>query len=131
MPNRAFPAAFLLALIATPAISRPAVPVPTTVTITMADRGFHPQVIRLKAGRLYSLRLVNTDRTGHDLYAPAFFGAARIDPKQGMILDDNRLDVPSHATRSITLMPRAGHYEAKSSKALDAVSNMTAQILVY
>ena len=121
------PAAGLLPAAAPAVAAKP--PVVTVVTIRMDDRHFSPQVIRLKGGRLYRLRFVNTDRTEHDFYAPEFFGAAKLGPK--VFLDKNRVNVRSGETRTVTLTPAPGHYEAKSSKALDVVSNMKVQILVY
>lgn len=122
-------AASLLAV--APVFAAPPPPKPVTVTISMADRKFRPQVIRLKGGQLYRLRLVNPDRTEHDFYAPAFFGAARLFPADAGALTKSRLNVPSHSTRTIRIVPRAGHYDLKSSKALDVASGMQGQILVY
>ncbi|HEY0270829.1 MAG TPA: cupredoxin domain-containing protein [Sphingomonas sp.] len=119
--------AALFAPIAAPAFAKP--PVVSVVTIRMAHRGFHPQVIRLKGGQRYRLRFINSDRTEHDFYAPDFFANARLEP--GAMLDNGRLNVRGGNVRTITLTPASGHYQAKSSKALDVVSNMTAQILVY
>ena len=40
--------------------------------------------------------------------------------------------MPAHGAASLVLTPmRAAPYDAKSSKALDVVSNMKAQVLVY
>ena len=122
-------AASLLA--AAPALAAPPPPKPTTVTVNMGDRKFRPQVIRLKGGQLYRLRLVNPDRTEHDFYAPAFFGAARLFPADAGALQKSRLNVPGHSSRTIRLIPRRGHYDLKSSKALDVASGMQGQILVY
>jgi uncharacterized cupredoxin-like copper-binding protein len=116
-----------LAPFAAPAIARP--PAVTVVTIRMAHRGFHPQVIRLKGGQTYRLHFINSDRTEHDFFAPDFLAQARLAP--GQALDGGRLNVRSGEARSLTLVPAPGRYEAKSSKALDVVSNMKAQILVY
>jgi plastocyanin len=86
-------------------------------------------VIRLKGGQSYRLTFVNSDRTEHEFFAPDFLAASRIAP--GARIDRGRLNVRSGETRSITLIPTPGHYEAKSTKALDVISNMKAQILVY
>jgi plastocyanin len=113
-----------------PALAAPPPPKPIIVTVSMADRKFHPRVIRLKGGQFYRLRFINPDRTEHDVYAPAFFGAARIAPSEIGALQKNRLNVPSHSSRSISLTPRAGRYDVKSTKALDVGSEMEGQILV-
>jgi uncharacterized cupredoxin-like copper-binding protein len=114
-----------------PAFGAPPPPKPVTVTVSMGDRKFRPQVIRLKGGQLYRLRLVNPDRTEHDFYAPAFFGAAKLFPADAGALQKSRLNVPGHSSRTIRVVPRAGRYDLKSSKALDVASGMQGQILVY
>lgn len=110
-----------------------AAPAPATVvTVDMADRGFHPQVIRLKAGRTYRLRFVNHDKTTHDFFAPRLLNSSQITRQEGWKLHDGRLNVPPYRSASLVLTPmRAEAYDAKSTKALDVVSNMTAQVLVY
>ncbi len=114
-----------------PAFAAPPAPKPVTVTVSMGDRKFRPQVIHLKGGQLYRLRLVNPDRTEHDFYAPAFFGAAKLFPADAGTLQKSRLNVPGHSSRTIRVVPRAGRYDLKSSKALDVASGMQGQILVY
>jgi hypothetical protein len=118
---------------ATPALAAPPpAPAPTIVTVMMVDRGFRPDVIRLKAGTTYRLRFFNRDKTTHDFFAPRLLNASRISRQEGWKLHDGRLDVPPHGAASLVLMPmRAAVYDAKSSKALDVVSNMKAQVLVY
>ncbi len=108
-----------------------AAPRPATVTVRMKDRKFMPQVIRLRAGQPTRLVFVNRDRTEHDFYAPAFFGAARLGPRDVGALDKNRVNVRSGGARVITVTPRAGHYDVKSTKALDVASGMRGQILVF
>ncbi len=119
-----------LIAVATPAIAAPA-PRPTTVAVRMQDRKFTPQIVRMKAGQPTRLLLINRDRTEHDFYAPTFFGAARMDPRDVGALSKNRVNVRSGDTRVITVTPRAGHYDVKSTKALDVASGMQGQILVY
>ncbi len=121
---------FGLLVVAAPAIAAPA-PKPVTVTVRMMDRKFTPQVIRLKAGKATRLVLINRDRTEHDFYAPAFFGAAQLGPSDVGALEKNRLNVRSGEARAITVIPRAGHYDVKSTKALDVASGMQGQILVF
>lgn len=118
-----------LALAAIPALAAP--PRPRTVTVLMQGRAFRPQVIRLTGGVPTRLVLVNRDRTEHDFYAPAFFDAARMSRHDIGMLDRNRLDVRSGEARSITVTPRQGHYDLKSTKALDVASGMQGQILVF
>ena len=98
----------------------------------MANRGFHPQVIRLRAGQTYRLRFVNRDKTVHDFFAPRLLNSSRITAEEGTKLHGGRLNVPPYGEASLVLTPlRAEAYDAKSTKAVDVVSGMTAQVLVY
>ena len=133
---KGFSLALATILIATPATvsAAPARPAPrvTVVTVVMADRGFHPQVIRLRSGVPYRLRFINRDDTTHDFFAPGLLNRAVITREEGYKLRDGRLNVPPHGEASLALTPTfAAAYTAKSTKALDVVSNMKAQILVY
>ncbi|HLZ79336.1 MAG TPA: cupredoxin domain-containing protein [Sphingomonas sp.] len=119
-----------LIAVAIPAVAAPA-PRPATVAVRMQDRKFTPQIIRMKAGRPTRLLFINRDRTEHDFYAPAFFGSARMSPRDVGALSKNRVNVRSGETRVITVTPRAGHYDVKSTKALDVASGMQGQILVF
>jgi plastocyanin len=120
-----------LILAAAPALAAPAPVKPQIVPVRMQDRTFRPQVIRMKGGVPTRIVLTNRDRTAHDFYAPDFFNAARINGRGVGALDKNRLTVRSGETRAITVIPRPGHYDLKSSKALDVASGMQGQILVY
>ncbi len=120
-----------LALATVPTRAAPPPVKPQIVPVRMQDRTFRPQVIRMKGGVPTRLVLTNRDRTEHDFYAPDFFDAARMSPRSAGALDKNRLNVRSGETRAITLIPRPGHYDLKSSKALDVASGMQGQILVY
>jgi len=123
--------AMTLLAAAAPAVAAPP-PAPTVVTVDMADRGFHPQVIRLRAGTTYRLRFVNHDKTTHDFFAPRLLNDSWISREEGRKLRGGRLNVPPHGAASLVLKPlRAEAYDAKSTKALDVVSNMKAQVLIY
>ncbi|MBV9842558.1 MAG: hypothetical protein JOY99_13680 [Sphingomonadaceae bacterium] len=112
--------------------SPPLPPKPIVVTVNMFDRGFHPDIIRLRSGVTYRLVFINRDGTTHDFFAPRLLEDSQISREEGDKLQDGRLDVPAHGEASLVLMPmRAEPYDAKSTKALDVVSNMRAQVLVY
>jgi hypothetical protein len=118
---------------ATPATAAPP-PRETTVTVVMADRHFHPQVIRLNRGRPYRIVLVNRDGTGHNFDSKSFFGHADIDSNGagGQAIHEGLISVPAHATVVFRATPtEARPFDLKSSVALDAASGMQGQILVY
>ena len=106
----------------------------TSVTVVMADRHFHPQVIRLNRGQPYRILLVNRDGTGHNFDSKGFFGHAEIAPDGAgdQAIHEGLITVPSHSTVWFRVTPmEARPYDLKSSVALDAASGMQGQILVY
>jgi hypothetical protein len=129
----------LFALAAATAFAAPAVTAAppradTTVTVVMADRHFHPQVIRLNRGQPYRIVLVNRDGTGHNFDAKGFFGNAEIDSAGagGQAVHEGLISVPAHTTVVFRVTPMVARpFGLSSSTALDAVAGMQGQILVY
>lgn len=103
---------------------------PVTIRVSTPKHDFYPQVIRIPGGVPVRLVISNPSGTDHDFDAPEFFAAAQIDENDAGKLDDGKLEVLKHSTRAIRLIARPGHYDLKSSKALDVVSGMQGQILV-
>lgn len=104
------------------------------VTVVMAGRHFHPQVIRLTRGQHYRILLVNRDGTGHNFDSKGFFSHADIAPDGGgeQAIHEGLVSVPSHATVLVRVTPTAAQpFDLKSSVALDAAAGMQGQILVY
>jgi plastocyanin len=105
-----------------------------TVTVTMKDRKFHPQVIRLTRDRLTRIVLVNRDMSGHNFSAKGFFSRAdvRDEGAGSQAIREGIVTVRSESTRSFLVTPRArGPFNLTSSVALDVASGMQGQILVY
>ena len=118
----------LAALTALPlALSAPLSAQPPGQTIYVWSFNFSPRPIQLAAGRAVTLTFVNRSGSAHDFVAHTFFGTSRIiagDASEGEI------DLPPHATKSITLVPRLGTYHAHCSHFLHAQMGMTNQIIV-
>jgi plastocyanin len=104
---------------------------PVTVVVRTPKHGFHPQVIRMKSGVPIRLVIENPSGTDHDFYAPEFFAGAQINDADRGIVQDGRVEIHKYDTRSVRLIARPGHYDLKSTKALDVASGMQGQILVY
>ena len=126
------------ALTATLAAASPIAAAPpradTIVTVVMAHRHFHPQVIRLNRGQPYRIVLVNRDGTGHNFDSKGFFGHAEIAPDGGgdQAIHEGLITVPSHSTVWFRVTPMVARpFDLKSSVALDAASGMQGQILAY
>jgi len=105
-----------------------------TVTVTMKDRKFHPQVIRLHRDQLTRIVLVNRDMSGHNFSAKGFFSRAdvRDEGAGSQAIREGIVTVRSESTRSFLVTPRVrGPFNLTSSVALDVASGMQGQILVY
>jgi uncharacterized cupredoxin-like copper-binding protein len=115
-------AAALSLIVPTPASAQPAVQ-----TIDVQSFSFAPTPIHLAAGRPVTLVLVNHAGGGHDFAAPEFFAYSTITAGAA---PGGKIALPPHATRTITLIPRAGAYKVHCSHFLHSSFGMTDQIVV-
>jgi plastocyanin len=115
-----------LAALSVVAIS-PAPAQPTGQTILVWSFGFWPRPIQLTAGRPVTLTFVNRSGSSHDFSAKSFFANATITAGAA---PDGEIDLEPHATRTVTLVPRAGTYEAHCSHFLHKQMGMSDQIIV-
>jgi plastocyanin len=122
---RAFHLPALAAL--TLAATSPAAAQPAVQTIDVQSFSFAPKPIHLAAGRPVTLALVNHSGGGHDFTAPEFFAYSTITAGQA---PNGKIALPAHATRTITLIPRAGTYKAHCSHFLHTSFGMTDMIVV-
>ena len=116
-------AAALFFLIAVPAAAQPA----QQVVVQVWSFGFGPQPIRLAAGKPVTLTFANQSGSSHDFVAPGFFQHARI--VAGAAPGD-MVDLRPHETKTITLIPAAGTYEAHCSHFLHKQMGMSDEIVV-
>lgn len=100
---------------------------PQQVTISMWSYGFAPQPIHLAAGRPVTLTFVNRSGHGHDFTAPGFFQHATITSGAA---PDGEVELGGHETKSITLVPAAGTYQAHCSHFMHKQMGMNAAIVV-
>ena len=100
---------------------------PASQTILVWSYGFSPQPLHLAAGRPVTLVFVNRSGSSHDFSAKTFFANSRVTAGAA---EDGEIDLPPHATRSITLVPRAGSYGAHCSHFFHKQLGMSDQILV-
>ena len=110
-------------LLASPAAAQPA----AQLTVDVWSFGFGPRPIHLRAGQPVTLNFVNRSGSSHDFTAHSFFAGARI---VSGAAPDGEIDLPGHATRTITLVPRAGTYHAHCSHFLHKQMGMQDQIIV-
>lgn len=107
--------------------SAPAAAQPATVVIDVRSFSFAPRPIRLAAGRPVTLTFVNNSGGGHDFTARAFFANA---VTSGAMPANGAIVLGPHQSRTITLTPRAGTYDAWCSHFMHKQFGMKTQIIV-
>jgi plastocyanin len=105
----------------------PAAAQPAQYVIQVWSFGYSPQPIRLAAGRPVTLVFVNSSGSSHDFVAPGFFQHARIIAGAAPM---SMIDLRGHETKSITLIPARGTYQAHCSHFLHKQMGMSDTILV-
>ena len=105
----------------------PASPTGAQLTIDVRNFAFNPTPIHLAAGRPVTLTFINRSGSNHDFTARAFFAASSI---RAGAAPGGEVELPPHAVRSITLIPRAGAYKAHCSHFGHALMGMKDNILV-
>ncbi|HEX5239355.1 MAG TPA: cupredoxin domain-containing protein [Sphingomicrobium sp.] len=115
-------AAALSLLAAAPAAAQPA-----QYVVQIYSFGFSPQPIHLAAGRPVTLTFANSSGSSHDFTAVAFFGRSRLIAGAA---PGGRVELRPHETRTITLIPAPGTYEAHCSHFLHTQMGMSDTIVV-
>ena len=100
---------------------------PASRTIDLANFSFSPNPIRLAAGQPVTLTFVNRSGGSHDFTAKKFFASSRIVAGSA---PDGEIDLAGHQTRSITLVPAAGTYNAHCSHFMHKQMGMQDLIVV-
>jgi plastocyanin len=104
----------------------PAQPAPQMV-IQVWSFGFAPNPIRLAAGRPVTLTFVNRSGSSHDFTAPGFFQHSRI---VAGAAPGGEIELRPHETRTLTLIPARGAWQAHCSHFLHKQMGMNDWILV-
>ena len=105
----------------------PAVAQPAGRTIDVWNFSYAPKPIHLAAGKPVTLTFVNRSGSGHDFTAKSFFASARIVSGSA---PGGEIELRPHQTVSITLVPRAGTYNAHCSHFLHKQMGMQDLIVV-
>lgn len=109
-------------LLASPATAQPA-----QLVIQLSNFSFAPKPIQLAAGKPVTITFENQSGGGHDFTARDFFAASTITAGAA---PGGKVALAGHETKSVTLVPRAGTYDAHCSHFLHASMGMTDQIVV-
>ena len=119
--SRLAAAAALSLLMAAPIGAQPA-----QYVVQVWSFGFAPHPIQLAAGRPVTLTFINRSGSSHDFTAPGFFQHARIlsGPR------DDEVELGPHQTKSVTLIPARGTYQAHCSHFMHKQLGMNDYIFV-
>ena len=122
--------ALLAALAATAAIAQPSWSNAERVNVALTSFDFTPSRIRLRAGVPVTLRLENRSGGGHNFAAPQFFAAAQVQPASAAAIRRGAVEVRSHRTVDVTLVPAAGRYRLRCTHTLHSAFGMSGEIVV-
>ena len=100
-----------------------------TVDIRLSSFRFTPETIQLRAGEPVILRLTNSSSGGHDFSAPEFFARASVAAGAASI-EEGEIDVPSHRTVVVRLVPARGNYRLRCTHLLHSTFGMRGRIVV-
>ncbi len=100
---------------------------PAAQTIDVANYRFLPAPITLTAEQPVTLTFINRSGAGHDFTAKEFFASSTMTAGTA---PGGKVALAPHETKSITLIPRRGVYQAHCSHFLHASMGMTDQITV-
>jgi len=109
------------------AVFAPAAAQPAQVVVQLWNFGLGPQPIHLAAGRPVTLTFVNQSGSGHDFTAPGFFQHSKIISGSAA---NNMVELGPHQTKTVTLVPAAGTYQAHCSHFLHKQMGMSDTIIV-
>jgi plastocyanin len=112
-----------LALLAAPA----ALAAPPVVVVQVYSFGYGPRPLHLRAGQEVTLTFVNQSGSGHDFTARGFFQHAKI---VAGAAPDGEIELRGHETKSITLVPARGAWQAHCSHFLHKQMGMSDMIIV-
>jgi uncharacterized cupredoxin-like copper-binding protein len=98
------------------------------VEVKLASFSYTPSAIHLRAGQPVDLHLVNVSSGGHDFAAREFFAAATL--RNPGAVDRGRVELGSHETQDIFLVPRAGRYPLRCTHTFHKMFGMSGEIVV-
>ena len=108
-------------------LASPAAGQPAQLVIQLANFSLAPKPIQLAAGKPVTITFENRAGSGHDFTAKQFFAASTITAGAA---PGGKIELAGHETKSITLIPRSGTYDAHCSHFLHASMGMTDEIVV-
>lgn len=101
-----------------------------TVDIKLSSFHFTPDLLRLKAGQPYALRLANTASMEHTFAATEFFAAAKVAPDAAALIAKGQVELAPGATVLLHLVPAAGEYRVVCTEFGHALLGMRGRLVV-
>ncbi|SFS00570.1 cupredoxin domain-containing protein [Sphingomonas jatrophae] len=105
----------------------------TPIAVTVTNDRFIPDRINLRRGRAYAITIRNASDRRHNFSAPDFFGLARVAPRDGRLVSDNKVDLRPGQRATIRIIapdtPNAV-YRFRSTNLLDAAEKLKGNIYV-
>lgn len=87
---------------------------PAVVTVEAKEYAFVPAVLRFRAGQLYDLRLQNVGKETHELTAPLFYAAAKIETPAVLSNENKEILVQPGETKDLIFRaPGPGTYDMR------------------
>lgn len=100
---------------------------PAQLVIQVWSFGFAPNPLHLVAGRPVTLTFVNLSGSSHDFTAPGFFEHSSF---AGGASPGKDIELKPHETKTVTLTPAPGRYEAHCSHFMHKQLGMSDVIVV-
>ena len=101
-----------------------------TVDVTLSSFHFTPDILRLKAGQPYALKLTNRASTEHTFSAPEFFAAAQMAPEDALRIATGQVELAPGATVILHLVPAGGEYRVTCTEFGHALLGMRGRLVV-
>ena len=104
---------------------------PPVVSVEMSNFKFAPSHVQLPAGVPVVLHLSNVAGGGHNFSAPEFFATAKLDAQSAALVHDGKVEVPSHGSVDLALVPAEGQFRLKCTHMLHPSFGMKGTITVH
>jgi plastocyanin len=105
-----------------------AAPASAKYSIQLYSYGFQPGPIVLRGGQPVMLSFVNAAGKSHEFKSPAFFRSAKI--VAGSVSAEGSVELKPHQTKTVTLIPARGTYEAHCGHFMHTQLGMTTTVEV-
>lgn len=103
----------------------------TVVRVELSNFRFTPDVVNLRHGVRYRLRLVNTGSGGHNFVAREFFAAATLSPQDQDLAASGKIELAGGASRDVVLtLSQPGSYPVHCAHFGHSAFGMTGRINV-